>query len=117
MAIVDGDSFAAASSELASTAATLANLRNHAAELERSITAHRQRAVDLRTATHEFLHPHEVSTRDESAARAKATDRRSRAEHHESQIPALERQLTNNRDEISATERTESTLRNHLLVP
>lgn len=103
--------------ELASTAVKLANLRNQAAELERSITAHRQRAADLRAAAHELLNPREASTRDESAAKAQATDLRTRAENRESQVSDLERQLTSVRSQITANERTESTLRTRLLVP
>lgn len=103
--------------ELASVGTTLANLRNQVGELERSITAHRQRAADLRAAAHELLNPREVSTRDESAARTQATDLRSRANHHETQIPNIERQLDCVRDQIAASEQSEATLRNRLLVP
>lgn len=102
--------------ELASTAATLANLRNHAAELERSITAHRQRAIELRTAAHELLNPREVSTRDESAARSQATDLRTRANNREAQIPNLERQLACIRDQIAVADRREAAMRGRLLL-
>jgi chromosome segregation ATPase len=91
--------------ELTSTATTLVNLRNQATELEQRIAMHRQRATDLRTAAHQLLNPREVSTRDESAARAEAT------------IPELERQLKSVRVRITENVRTESTLRNRLLVP
>ena len=103
--------------ELASTTATLANLRNKAAELERSITAHRQRANDLRTAAYQLLNPREVSTRDEATSKAEAADLHSRAEHRESQIPNLEHQLTSVRDQIVDADRRGATLRGHLLVP
>lgn len=104
-------------SELVATNATLANLRSLATELDQKITAHRQRAIDLRTAAHQLLNPREVSTRDEQLAKAEAADLRSRAENNEAQIPGLEKQLASVREQIATSERTDATLRNRQLVP
>lgn len=104
-------------SELASTTATLANLRTQAAELEQKITAHRQRAIDLRTVAHQLLNPREVSTRDESAAKAEAADLRSRAENNEAQIPDLKKQLDSVHNQITASGQTDAVLRSRLLAP
>jgi len=76
-----------------------------------------QQAGDELTAAHQLLHHKEVSTRDESAARTEAADLRYRAEHRESQIPDLESQMSDIRDQIIACERQEPTLRGRLLVP
>jgi chromosome segregation ATPase len=104
-------------SELASTAVTLAKLRTHSAELERSIAERRQRAADLYDAAEQAPNSREGSTRDKAVARAEATELRARAKHNETQVPGLERQLATIRQEITVTECEESTLRDRLLVP
>lgn len=103
--------------ELANAERQLNVLYTRRNETEFALTERKRRMADLKEAAYRLEHPQEVTNRDESAIRQQVADLRERASHHEKEIPTLEKTLAAVANELAATEKATSNLRDRLFVP
>ena len=103
--------------ELAKTERQLNVLHTRRNETEFALTERKRRMADLKEAAYRLEHPQEVSNRDESAIRQQVADLRERTSHHEKEIATLEKTLAAVANELAATEKATSNLRDRLFVP